>query len=134
MPGLNGVEATRRIRSGVPGTRVLVLTMYDDDATVFTATQAGAQGYLLEDAEHEEIVRAIRVAGSDEAIVGPGVAERVIGDFADPPVSAGGAYPFPELTQRGARGPLGRRHVECSMDRGGVRPPASEDRSLPERA
>ncbi len=100
MPGLNGVEATRRIRSGVPGTRVLVLTMYDDDATVFTAMQAGAQGYLLKDAEQEEIVRAIRAVVAGEAIFGPGVAERVIGYFADPPVSAGRSYPFPELTER----------------------------------
>ena len=60
MPGLDGIEATRRIREAVPATRVLILTMYDDDATVFTAMQAGAQGYLLKEAEQVDIVRAIR--------------------------------------------------------------------------
>ena len=101
MPGLDGVEATRRIRSGVPGTRVLILTMYDDDATVFTAMQAGAQGYLLKEAEQEEIVRAIRAVVAGDAIFGPGVAERVLSYFADPPPGGTGtAYPFPELTER----------------------------------
>ena len=81
MPGLDGVEATRRIRAAVPSTRVLMLTMYDDDATVFTAMQAGAQGYLLKEAEQEEIVRAVRAVVAGEAIFGPGVAERVLGYF-----------------------------------------------------
>jgi DNA-binding NarL/FixJ family response regulator len=100
MPGLDGVEATRRIRSGVPGTRVLILTMYDDDATVFTAMQAGAQGYLLKEADQAEIVRAIRAVVAGDAIFGPGVAERVLNYFADPPADNGTAYPFPELTDR----------------------------------
>ena len=59
MPGLDGVEATRRIRSAVPGVAVLVLTMFDDDATVFTAMRAGARGYLLKDARGEEMLLAI---------------------------------------------------------------------------
>ena len=61
MPGLDGVEATRRIRAAVPSTRVLMLTMYDDDATVFTAMQAGAQVCTwAKEAEQDEIVRAVR--------------------------------------------------------------------------
>ena len=100
MPGLDGIEATRRIRAAVPRTRVLVLTMYDDDSTVFTAMQAGAQGYLLKEAEQEEIVRAVRGVVAGEAIFGPGVAERVLGYFADPPAATGATYPFPELTER----------------------------------
>ncbi|HEX4471565.1 MAG TPA: response regulator transcription factor [Nocardioides sp.] len=100
MPGLDGIEATRRLRSAVPGTRVLVLTMYDDDSTVFTAMQAGAQGYLLKEAEQEEIVRAVRGVVAGEAIFGPGVAERVLRYFADPPSVTDAAYPFPELTER----------------------------------
>jgi DNA-binding NarL/FixJ family response regulator len=100
MPGLDGVEATRRIRAAVPSTRVLMLTMYDDDSTVFTAMQAGAQGYLLKEAEQEEIVRAVRGVVSGEAIFGPGVAERVLGYFADPPTARSPDYPFPQLTER----------------------------------
>ncbi|AKU15421.1 response regulator transcription factor [Luteipulveratus mongoliensis] len=98
MPGLDGVEATRRIRAQVPGTAVLVLTMYDDDATVFTAMQAGARGYLLKGAEQDEIVRAIRAVAAGEVIFGPGVAAHVLGYFATPPVPA--ATAFPELTDR----------------------------------
>ncbi|MGC4110190.1 MAG: response regulator transcription factor [Nocardioides sp.] len=100
MPGLDGVEATRRIRAAVPTTRVLMLTMYDDDSTVFTAMQAGAQGYLLKEAEQEEIVRALRAVVAGEAIFGPGVAERVLGYFSGPPTTAVRDYPFPELTER----------------------------------
>jgi DNA-binding NarL/FixJ family response regulator len=100
MPGLDGVEATRRIRAAVPTTRVLMLTMYDDDATVFTAMQAGAQGYLLKEAEQEEIVRAVRGVVAGEAIFGQGVAERVLGYFAGPSAPASPEYPFPELTER----------------------------------
>ena len=88
MPGLDGVEATRRIRAAVPSTRVLMLTMYDDDATVFTAMQAGAQGYLLKEAEQDDIVRAVRAVVAGEAIFGPGVAERVLGYFAGKPAEA----------------------------------------------
>src|SRR3954451_20251631 len=100
MPGIDGVEATRRIRGVAPDVRVLILTMYDDDATVFTAMQAGAQGYLLKEAEQEEIVRAVRGVVAGEAIFGQGVAERVLGYFAGPPASAVPEYPFPELTER----------------------------------
>jgi DNA-binding NarL/FixJ family response regulator len=100
MPGLDGVEATRRIRAAVPETRVLMLTMYDDDATVFTAMQAGAQGYLLKEAEQDEIVRAVRAVVAGEAIFGPGVAERVLGYFSGTPAAAAPDYPFPELTER----------------------------------
>ena len=77
MPGLDGVEATRRIRSAVPGVAVLVLTMFDDDATVFTAMQAGARGYLLKGAEQDEIVGALRAVAAGQVIFGPGIASRV---------------------------------------------------------
>lgn len=98
MPGLDGVEATRRIRAATPGTAVLVLTMYDDDATVFTAMQAGAQGYLLKGAEQDDIADAIRAVARGQAIFGPGIATRMLGYFSSPPEPA--ADPFPELTAR----------------------------------
>jgi len=98
MPGLGGVEATRRIREVAPETAVLVLTMYDDDATVLTAMQAGARGYLLKGAEQDEIVRAIRAVAVGEAIFGPEVARLVIEHFASGDGSARAA--FPQLTDR----------------------------------
>jgi DNA-binding NarL/FixJ family response regulator len=101
MPVLDGVEATRRVREAAPETAVLVLTMYDDDATVFTAMQAGARGYLLKGADQDEIVGAIRAVAAGQAIFGPGIASRVLGYFAAPPVVVASAdEPFPELTAR----------------------------------
>lgn len=100
MPGMDGVEATRRIREKVPGCRVLTLTMHDDDATVFTAMKAGAQGYLLKEAEQDDIVRAVHAVMAGEAIFGPGVATRLLGYFAEPPTMVGADVNFPELTER----------------------------------
>ena len=100
MPDLDGVEATRRIRKAVPETAVLMLTMYDDDATVFTAMQAGARGYLLKGAEQDDIADAIRAVVRGQAIFGPGIAGRVLGYFSSPPSPAPTEDPFPELTAR----------------------------------
>ncbi len=100
MPGKDGIEATRTIRAVAPDCRVLMLTMFDDDATVFTAMQAGAQGYLLKDAEQDEIVRAVHGVVAGDAIFGPGVAARVLAYFSDPPRVVAAEYPFPELTDR----------------------------------
>lgn len=101
MPVLDGIEATRRVRAAVPETKVLVLTMYDDDDSVFTAMQAGAQGYVLKEAEQDELVRAIHAVVAGEAIFSPRVASRVLGYFVTPrPTAIAGDYPFPELTER----------------------------------
>jgi DNA-binding NarL/FixJ family response regulator len=99
MPDGGGLEATRRIVAAHPHIRVLVLTMHDDDDSVFTALQAGARGYLLKGALKGEILRAIRVVYSGEAIFGPSVAQRLVSYFAALKTSAA-AYPFPELTER----------------------------------
>jgi DNA-binding NarL/FixJ family response regulator len=100
MPDLDGIEATRRItrRTPAPAPAVVVLTMFDDDASVFTAMRAGARGYLLKGADQDEIVRAIRAAAAGEAIFGPEVAARVVDHFAAGAGSAAAA--FPSLTDR----------------------------------
>jgi len=77
MPGLNGIEATRRIVAGHPDIAVVVLTMFDDDDSVLAALRAGARGYLLKGASHEQIRRALRAAADGEAIFGAGLAARV---------------------------------------------------------
>ena len=99
MPGVDGLEATRRIRAATPDVAVLVLTMFDDDDTVFAAMKAGAQGYLLKGAEQGEIDRAIRAVVAGEAIFGPGVAARVLRHFSEPP-TVRDDVPFPQLTDR----------------------------------
>ena len=97
MPGLNGIEATREIVAESPHVAVLVLTMFEDEDSVFSAMRAGARGYVLKGSSQEEIVRAIQAVGSGEAIFGPAIAGRLLEFFAAP---APGAYPFPELTER----------------------------------
>lgn len=99
MPGLNGIEATRQIIAGSPHMAVLVLSMFEDDDSVFAALQAGARGYLLKGAPKAEVVRAIRAVVSGEAIFGPAVARRLIGYFATPR-PATPTNIFPELTER----------------------------------
>jgi DNA-binding NarL/FixJ family response regulator len=99
MPGVNGVEATRRILHTSPQIRILMVTMFEDEASIFTAMRAGARGYVLKDTEKTEMLRAIRAVGSGEAIFSPAIASRLIDFFAAP----GPALPpqaFPELTER----------------------------------
>src|SRR5215213_7073005 len=99
MPGLNGIEATREILRAKPRIGVLMLTMFEDDDSVFAAMRAGAKGYLLKDSGGEGIVHAIRAVASGEVVFGPGVAERIIGFFSAPkPTMPQRA--FPELTER----------------------------------
>lgn len=99
MPGLNGIEATRRIVAAHPGVRVLIVTMFEDDVSVFAAMRAGAHGYVLKDATKEEIRRAIQAVGNGEAIFSPAIAARLIAFFASPPASIPKNM-FPELTSR----------------------------------
>ena len=98
MPELNGIDATRELARAVPTAAVLVLTMYDDDDSVFAAMRAGARGYVLKGAEQQEIARAIAAVAAGEAIFGPAVAARVLTYFATPPATT--SAPFPELTAR----------------------------------
>ena len=98
MPDLDGIEASRRITSQAPAPAIVVLTMFEDDDSVFAAMRAGARGYLLKGADQEEIVRAIRAAAAGEAIFGPEVAGRVIDHFASG--AGSGTTAFPSLTER----------------------------------
>jgi DNA-binding NarL/FixJ family response regulator len=99
MPEVNGIEATRRILQADPRIGVIVLTMFEDDDTVFAAMRAGARGYILKGADQEEMLRAIRAVANHEALFGPAIATRLINYFAS---AASEAPPliFPELTNR----------------------------------
>lgn len=97
MPDLDGIEATRRIVAQSPHIGVVVLTMFDEDESVFQAMRAGARGYLLKGADHVDIVRAVTAVASGDAIFGPALARRLIGYFAS---GRKAAAPFAELTDR----------------------------------
>ncbi|HLX33056.1 MAG TPA: response regulator transcription factor [Gaiellaceae bacterium] len=98
MPSTNGVDATREIVRESPHIGVLVVTMFEDDDSVFAAMRAGARGYLLKGADNEQIVRAVRTIAAGEAIFGAAVATRLIAYFAASPSAPTRA--FPQLTAR----------------------------------
>jgi DNA-binding NarL/FixJ family response regulator len=103
MPGLNGVEATRVVNREHPSVAVLVLTMHDDDDSVFTAVRAGARGYLLKGADQTEIERAVNTVAGGGVIFGPALAERITAYFATMPVLPDVTTQepvFPQLTAR----------------------------------
>jgi DNA-binding NarL/FixJ family response regulator len=97
MPDMDGFAATAEIVRVAPQVAVLVLTMSDDDDTVFAAMRAGARGYLVKGATKEEILRAVTAVAAGEAIFGPGVARRVLSYFNAPQQQHD---PFPQLTPR----------------------------------
>ena len=102
MPGLGGIEATRKILGESPQVGILVVTMIEDDDSVFAAMRAGARGYLLKGADKDEMLLAIRAVGRGEAIFGPGIARRLVQYFASHaavPKQASRVV-FPELTDR----------------------------------
>jgi DNA-binding NarL/FixJ family response regulator len=99
MPGTDGFTAIRELARVAPTVRVCVLTMYDDDDSLFAAMRAGAHGYLLKGAEQDEIARAVRSIAAGEVIFGPGIAVRVLHQLTAPPAEATGTA-FPELTAR----------------------------------
>jgi DNA-binding NarL/FixJ family response regulator len=99
MPGMNGVEATRGIVEDRSNTAVLVLTMSEDDDSVFAAMRAGARGYLVKGSDTDEVVAAIMAVGRGDAIFGPTVAQRIL-SFLTRPLSAYDEQMFPELSHR----------------------------------
>ncbi len=100
MPEGNGIEATRKIVAESPSVRVLVVTLFEDEDSVFMALRAGARGYVLKDADEEEMVHAINAVGRGEAIFSPHVAEKVLAYFAAPQTRAAPPQAFPALTYR----------------------------------
>ncbi len=100
MPEVNGIEATRRILQESPNIRILVVTLFEGDDSIFMALRAGARGYVLKDADEEEMVLSIRAVARGEAIFSPAIATRLLAYFAASP--PGGAPPqaFPTLTDR----------------------------------
>ena len=109
MPGMDGVEATRRLRARHPGARVIILTTFDDEAYVFDGLRAGAQGYLLKDLSGDELATAIRTVMAGGALIEPSVARKVFAEFARlapaaRPLDAGLAEPLTEREREVLRG------------------------------
>ncbi|MBD3782912.1 MAG: response regulator transcription factor [Micrococcales bacterium] len=98
MPELDGIEATRRLAAEHPDVGVVVLTMSEEDATIFDAVRAGARGYLLKGAEPDEVVRAVTTVAAGGVVFGAVLASRIAEFFARPP--APDQTPFPELSPR----------------------------------
>src|SRR5258706_15099659 len=99
MPGINGIEATRRIHRTSPHIGILVITVFEYDTSLFPAIRAGARGYLLKDTEQDELLRAIRTVANGGAIFSPGIAQRVLG-YLNPPDLNLTNQAFDELTSR----------------------------------
>ncbi len=100
MPGLDGIEATRRIVMASPHIRVLVVTMFSDDLSVFGAMRAGARGYMLKGASHAEMLAAVRSVASGAAIFSPQIAARMMDFFHAMRPTQGLGGLFPELSER----------------------------------
>jgi len=98
MPGLNGLEATRRILKADPGIGVVVVTMFEEDDSVFAAMRAGARGYVLKGGDADEVVRVVRAVAQGEAHFGPDVARRLRNYFSTTKHATTEA--FPQLTAR----------------------------------
>jgi DNA-binding NarL/FixJ family response regulator len=99
MPQVNGIEATRRILEANPHVGVVVLTMFEDDESVFSAMRAGARGYVLKGAPPSEILKVVRAVGDGEAHFGPEIAKRLV-DFFSTPKPPSPKEAFPELSSR----------------------------------
>jgi DNA-binding NarL/FixJ family response regulator len=99
LPGMSGIEATRRILAADPDVRVVVVSMLEDDDSIFAAMRAGARGYLLKGADRDELLSALRSVAHGEVTFGAAIARRVMSFFAGQmPTTAAAA--FPELTER----------------------------------
>jgi DNA-binding NarL/FixJ family response regulator len=100
MPGVDGIEATRRIVAAGSAARILVLTTFDLDEYVYAAVRAGASGFLLKDVRPGDLVEAIRLVANGSALLGPGVTRRLLERFADQDASGDAAEAVARLTER----------------------------------
>ncbi len=100
MPTMDGIEATRRITQADPTAKILILTTFDLDAYVFDALRAGASGFLLKDRPPEELVAAIRVVASGDALLAPSITRRLIEEFSNRPETPTPPVELTELTER----------------------------------
>lgn len=98
MPKCNGVDASRRVLRDQPAVGIIMLTMLEDDASVFASMRAGARGYILKGADKAEVLKTVRAVAAGEALFGAAIARRITRFFADGTVAV--AQPFPDLTQR----------------------------------
>jgi len=103
MPGVDGIEATRRIGLEAPQVRVIILTTFDLDEHVYDALEAGASGFLLKDIEPEQLVAAVRVVAAGDALLAPSVTRRLIGQFARQRPAPAARARLAELTEREAQ-------------------------------
>jgi DNA-binding NarL/FixJ family response regulator len=100
MPGIDGIEATRRLLAARAATRVLILTTFDLNEYVYEALRAGASGFLLKDAPAVQLVTAIRVVAAGDALLAPSVTRRLIAEFAQRPPPSARPVAMEELTER----------------------------------
>ncbi|WP_329119582.1 response regulator transcription factor [Streptomyces sp. NBC_01465] len=100
MPGMDGIEATRRITAAGATPHILVLTTFDDDEYVYAALRAGASGFLVKDMALEEIIAAVRVVAAGDALIAPSVTRRLIGEFASRPEPAPPGRELGAITER----------------------------------
>jgi len=100
MPDMNGIEATRRVLDDLPDVGVIMLTMLEDDDSLFAAMCAGARGYVLKGADKAEVLAAVQAVDEGQALFGPAVASRLTSFFQKGGQMEAAVVPFPELTDR----------------------------------
>ncbi|MFI6289245.1 response regulator [Streptomyces sp. NPDC051018] len=100
MPGMDGIEATRRITAGTAGSHVIVLTTFDDDDYVYGALRAGASGFLVKDMALDDILAAVRVVATGDGLIAPGITRRLIREFAERPAAPTVQRELPGITER----------------------------------